>query len=381
MRRRWVTLALGLLVLIGASVQLSEYARGLALVVDAAGLHGRLERLSAWGQRGHRVSSMTLPSRHGPVRAQVYVPEGRVQRALLMAPGVHAAGIDEPRLVEFSAHLAARGLAVVTVELPDLLQYAITPRSTDIIEDAAGWLLAQPHLATDGRIGMVGISFGGGLTIVAAGRAPLRERVAFALSFGGHGDLPRTLRYLCTGEQPDGAERAPHDYGVAIILLAVAGHVVPAEQVEPLRDGIRAFLEASHADMVDKPRAAAIFEQAIQMAGTMPEPAATLMRYVNARDVQALGPILLPHVGEIGGDPAISPERSPAPAAPVYLLHGHDDNVIPAVEAQLLSEYLAPHARVHLLLTPLITHAEVDHPTNLVAIWRLVSFWTAVLDE
>jgi dienelactone hydrolase len=381
MRRRWVALALVLLVLIGGSVRLSDYARGLALVIDAAGVHGRLQRVSAWGARPHRTGSLTLPSRHGPVRAHTYVPDGRVLRALLMVPGLHAAGIDEPRLVDFSKRLAARGLAVVTVELPDLRRFAITAHSTDIIEDAAAWLLDQPHLATDGRIGMVGISFGGGLTLVAAGRPGLRDRVGFALSFAGHGDLPRTLRYLCTGEQPDGTRRPPHDYGLAIILLAAADRVVPADQVDLLRRGIQRFLEASQLDMVDKPRARAVFEEAIQMASAMPEPAATLMRYVNARDVQALGPILLPHVGELGGVPALSPERSPPPAAPVYLLHGYDDNVIPAIESQLLSEHLAPHTRVHVLLTPLITHAEVDRSTDLVAIWKLVSFWTAVLDE
>ena len=42
------------------------------------------------------------------------------------------------------------------------------------------------------------------------------------------------------------------------------------------------------------------------------------MDYVNARDVAHLGPILLPHVAALGGDPALSPARSPAPRAPVY---------------------------------------------------------------
>ena len=78
------------------------------------------------------------------------------------------------------------------------------------------------------------------LSVVAAGRASVRDRVAFVMSFGGHGDLPRTLRYLCTGVQPDGTPRPPHDYGVAIILLGVAPRIVPANQVEPLRDAIQA---------------------------------------------------------------------------------------------------------------------------------------------
>ena len=52
------------------------------------------------------------------------------------------------------------------------------------------------------------------------------------------------------------------------------------------------------------------------------------MREVNDRDVAALGPKLLPYVDALGSDPALSPDRSPATHAPVFLLHGVDENVI-----------------------------------------------------
>src|SRR5207244_7809860 len=105
------------------------------------------------------------------------------------------------------------------VELPDLSRYQITTRTTDMIEDAAGWAAARPeYRGRDGRIGLLGISFGGGLSIVAAARPAIRDHLAFVMAFGGHADLPRTLTYLCTGVQPDGAIRPPHDYGLAIVL-------------------------------------------------------------------------------------------------------------------------------------------------------------------
>ena len=131
-----------------------------------------------------------------------------------------------------------------------------------MIEDAALWLSRQKELAPDGRVGMMGISFAGGLSIVAAARPALRGQVAFAMALGGHADLPRTLTYLCTGIQPDGAVRPPHDYGVAIILLGAADRVVPPEQVEPLRNAILIFLEASRLDMVDKEKSVAEFAHA-----------------------------------------------------------------------------------------------------------------------
>jgi hypothetical protein len=202
------------------------------------------------------------------------------------------------------------------------------------------------------------------------------------MAFGGHGDLPRTLRFLCTGVQPDGTRRPPHDYGLAIVLLGAADRVVPAGEVAPLRAAILSYLEASRLDMVDKARAAQEFTRAKALATTLAEPARTYMGFVNTRDVAHLGPILLPYVSELGGDPALSPARSPLPPAPVYLLHGTDDNVVPAIESELMARQLErEHHTVHLLLTPLITHAEVDRTSTAAATWALIDFWSRLLDE
>ena len=106
------------------------------------------------------------------------------------------------------------------------------------------------------------------------------------------------------------------------------------------------------------------------------------MDYVNTRDVARLGPVLLPHLSTLGGDPALSPARSPLPPAPVYLLHGTDDNVVPAIESVLMARELEQaHHTVHLLLTPLITHAEVDRSSTAKATWALIDFWSRLLDE
>ena len=202
------------------------------------------------------------------------------------------------------------------------------------------------------------------------------------MAFGGHSDLPRTLRYLCTGVQPDGAVRPPHDYGLAIVLLGAADRVVPAAQVQPLRDAILSYLEASRLAMVDQAKAAQELERAKRLEATLEEPSRTYMKYVTERDVAQLGPVLLPHVGDLGGDPALSPARSPFPAGPVFLLHGADDNVVPAIESTLLGKELQSRGiKAHVLLTPLITHAEVDRGSTVTAIWRLIDFWADVLHE
>ena len=358
-----------------------DYFEAAAFVVRAAGLSGAARRAAALEADSVAETAVTIPWRGGELRGRIYTPGNVSGRAILLVPGVHAAGIAEPRLIKFAREIAATGHPVVTAELTDLTRYQITPRTTDMIEDATDWTTthwARAMPRHDRAAAIIGISFGGGLSVVAASR--MGARVGWVLSFGGHGDLPRTLRYLCTGLLPDGKVRPPHDYGVVIILLGVADRLVPPEQVEPLRQGILAFLNASHLDMVDKPGAAVEFERARTLAAALPEPARTFMAWVNTRDVARLGPALLPHVTAFGADAALSPARNPAPSAPVYLLHGADDNVIPAAESETLHEELRGQgARVTQLSTPLITHAEVDHPPSVGEIWRLIRFWAGPL--
>ncbi|MET0273144.1 MAG: hypothetical protein ABW360_09150, partial [Phenylobacterium sp.] len=198
------------------------------------------------------------------------------------------------------------------------------------------------------------------------------------VSFGGHGSLPDVVRFLCTGVQPDGLKRTPHEYSLVVILMNTAEEMVPAEQVAPLRAAIMSNMQAQHLAMVDQKAAAAEFRRTQTMTAALPEPARTLMTYANARNVAALGPMLLPHTGAFTGDPALSPANAPAVTAPVFLLHGADDNVVPAIESRRLAQALSGRAPVHLLVTSLITHAEVDRPPTAGEVWALIRFWRAV---
>ena len=87
----------------------------------------------------------------------------------MLVAGIHPAGINEPRLVALAEDLAATGVAVLTPEIPDMARFRITPHATDVIEDVTAWLAAQGELAPDGRVGLMGISFSGGLWSLAAG--------------------------------------------------------------------------------------------------------------------------------------------------------------------------------------------------------------------
>ncbi len=383
---RWaVVLLVGASVLLAVRMAVRPYVRATSLIVRLAGLERQHPTLAALQTDGVAERRDTVPSRFGPLRAKLYTPMTHTEGALLLAPGVNALGIDEPRLVAFARNLAVSGFVVLTPELPDLSRYLVTARSTDMLEDAALWFSSRTDLTRGHRIGMAGISFAGGLSVVAAGRPSLAGRLAFVFSFGGHANFQRVVRYLCSGAEPpapgiDNPPRVPppHDYGVAIVALDLAERLVPADQVEPLKTGILTFLHASHLALFDQKQAAREFAQARETEATIAEPGRTFLRLVNARDVATLGPRLLPYIANLGDDGALSPDRSPAPDAPVFLLHGAEDNVVPALETLRLGRYLEPHTKVRVLLTPLISHAEVDRPASAAEVAGLVRFWAGM---
>lgn len=365
----------------------APYARAASLIVRAAQLGGRAEDVARkYAYRVTKPPRHLVPTRDGDLAAQFYVPDTRVERTVLLIPGIHSLGIDEPRLTALARDLAGAGVQVMAVALPDLQRYRITPRATDVIEDVVAWMTARDDIGPDRRIGIIGISFAGGLSISAAGRPSIRDQVAFVVSFGGHGDIRRVMRYIATGQAPavSGVTvHPPHDYAASVVLYGLADRLVPAEQLVPLREGIDTFLLASQLTLVDMHRANTTFEQAREMQRALPEPAATLLGYVNDRAVQKMGERVAPYLeGLASDDPALSPELAAPPLAPVHLLHGDGDTVIPTAETILLGRRLEQQGvPVHVLVSGLITHAEVNRGAAASETWKLVSFWSRVLSE
>ena len=368
----------------------------LAFIIRVAkheGVWARLARLAAGDvQEGPIVA---IPTRHGPVETRLYRPDKPARRTAILVPGVHMDGINEERLVGLARELSASGLQVLTVAPPDLTHYRLTTDSTDELEDAIAWAAARNELAPDGRVGIMAFSFSGGLALVASGRPAVRDRVAYVLSLGGHGDLLRVLRYLCQGSMlpvdaqartlAEGGEHIhvprPHDYGAIVALLNLADRMVPAAQVAALEEAITVFLQASSIDRLDPVKAATVFAQARHLGEALPEPARTLMGYVNQRDVAKLGQAITPLLAGLDLPAGVSPERSPPATAPVFLVHGADDSVVPASEMLSLAGKLRSTTRVRAFASRLISHAEANPGAALAEMWSLSGFWQDLLSR
>ena len=396
--RRLTPLLFALAVLVSAAWLMRPYAHGLSFVVRAAGVEGRARRVADLDTTATREREITIPTDSGPLRARVYEPSRSRRRTALLVSGLHPVGIDEPRLVALAHHLSGSGLTIVTPDISELSHLELAPTITEAIQQAGTWLSSEAAVAPDHHVGLIGIGISGGLSVVAAGRSAMAGRVAFVLSFGGHDDLPRVLKYLCTGVEPRPSNqvrlkadtttddptafvRPPDPSGLAGLLLGLAHRIVPPGQVEPLREAIRRFLSAPPQAPADAPQADTELESLRAAAKRMPEPSATLLRYVYARDVAHLGARLLPYVNAYGGDPSLSPSRSPKPSVPVFLLHRADDNFVPAVESEYLAEALHGHAPVRLLISGLAFGAEGDRGIHIGEVLKLAGFWGDLLSR
>src|SRR5690606_33233936 len=98
------------------------------------------------------------------------------------------------------------------------------------------------------------------------------------------------------------------------------------------------------------------------------------------RDVVRVGHAVEPFIEEFGNNPALSPALAPVTDAPVFLLHGSDDNVIPSSETPLTAADLSArgHVPVKWLLTPVLSHARLSTEASIGDLWRLVVFWHRV---
>jgi len=406
-RGRLVGAVLVIAILAGAIFTARPYFRGLSFVVRAADMQGSVRRFADYGAAPVAQRELQIPMASGTIAGRAYAPARPAARAVLLVPGLHASGIDESRLNELARQLAAGGVAVVIPDIPELRQFTISPAITDAIEQSGSWL-AQSELAPDGRVGLIGIGFSGGLTLVAAGRPNLKDHVAFVSSLGGHDDLARVFKYLCTGveapppesaspltglmQQRNAAKTAgtatsvatgwtppPNENGAAIVLLSMADRIVPAPQVEPLRDAIRHFLRTVTLEGAEKERADEQLASLGSLSRTMPEPSATLFRYVTGRDIVHLGARLVPAIPAFGNASGLSPVRSPKPAAPVFLLHGTADNLIPAVEALHLTATLRGATSTRMLLSSAVSGIDVGQPVAARDLMALGSFWGDIL--
>jgi len=315
---------------------------------------------------------LTLPLPSGAVRARLYTPVNRPDApSVVVLHGVHHLGIDEPRMIAFASAMASCGIRVLTPELPDIKDYHVGANSIATIGDSAAWLSQQ----SNGRpAGVMGLSFSGGLALLAAGDRNWRPYIKFVVAIGSQDEMSRVAAFYRTGTDllPDGSEETltPHEYGALVLEYEDLEDFVPTPaDLEPIRAVLRAHLyedRAAEATATARLTHAQLAEARQLMDPTSPITRAALAHAesLHLQDMAAVSPH--GHLDHL--------------TTPVYLLHGAADNIIPSAETQWMEVELPSETLKAALISPVLSHLDMDgaNPTMLDQL-RLVHFFALVL--
>jgi dienelactone hydrolase len=315
---------------------------------------------------------VTIAGVDGPIRARLYFRAGAgPSSGVVVAHGVHYKGIDEGRLVPFARALAEGGHTVLTPELAEVADYRITASGVSVIRDSVKYLAQRRDRVAADRVGLLGFSFAGGLSLVAARDPATAQRLSFVTNVGGHHDLRRVMRFLIHNEieTPAGVVKKPaHEYGLVVLVYGNLERFVPAQDLTCMSAAFKAWL---HEDRKAAREAA--------HARTTPE-AERLWQLLETQHLQDLAPqldqILEAQRAQLAALSSAGHLRDLA--VPVYLLHGTHDSVIPPSETDAANLELegADHQA---LVSPLLEHVEVSKTAGLADKWALVTFMAKLM--
>ncbi|HEY5028451.1 MAG TPA: alpha/beta hydrolase [Candidatus Angelobacter sp.] len=305
---------------------------------------------------------------HGVLRYRMYTPQD-VQNpgGVVLLHGVHHLGIEDPRMWNLARALAGAGVLVMTPELQDLADYRVTARTIDVIGDSAVVLSTRMQR----KVGVLGLSFAGGLSLLAANRSEFRDSIAFVVAIGAHDDMGRVARFFAANviAKPDGVESTfqAHEYGALVLAYSHLEDFFSAQDIPIAREALRQWL----------------WEQPDAMKSAMalsPEGKKELDLLLHHRD-QLRGPLLREitlHKDEMD---AVSPHGHLAQLrTEVFLLHGAGDTIIPSSETLWLAKDV-PAAEIRAsLVSPALVHVNMGDKVTWQQQWQLVDFMAQVLD-
>jgi dienelactone hydrolase len=300
-------------------------------------------RLKAVGLLAEALPSPVHPLRWvtpDPRRSEIRLPRALADqyrpRGLSRAPGlvlVHGAnpeGKDDPRIRDLAAGFARAGREVLVPQL-ELRHQRLDLGDLERIRSAVR------RLGRQGRVGVVGFSYGAGLALVAIGETEeLQDRVAFVATFGGYFDLVDLLQGVTTGIVPSPA-------GPVAWRTEPGALDLVAEQMAGMLGGEdgRAFIGAWKRKDPE---------------GLGPGPL-SLYQLLSNRDPARVRALAARIPGQLRDALAsLSPSRVAARIRfPVLALHSRDDPAAPPSESALLVEAV-PNPRSRFVETGLFRH-------------------------
>jgi len=343
--------------------------------VRAAGLLLRIEDPAHAGRIGSihtypiKESPYEIRTSSEPIHARLYLPQGVADTpCMLVVHGVHHLGIDEPRLVAFARALSGSGIRVLTPELPALADYQVDAHSIDIIGIAA----REFAQSTGQKVGVLGISFGGGLALMAAANPHYHAYIRFVVSVGAHDDLERVSQFFVTNQiaRPDGSvlQMQAHEYGPLVLIYSHVDDFFPPADVATAREALRLLLWED---------VAGSRTEAAKLSPASRDEMELLYHGQIGPLTGEIKDVILRHHADMA---VVSPhDRLRSLDVPVLLLHGSADNVIPPTELVWLAQDVPAEDLKVALTSPVLSHVSMDGKPSLADNLRLVDFMATML--
>lgn len=285
------------------------------------------------------------------IRIRIY---GRRGRPYLIAPGLHHAGPDDPRLDRFCRILARAGHHVIAPYIPSYL--ALTPNAR-AIEDFGRVFAARARWTTARPI-IFSISFGSLLAFALA--ADHGDELDGLVIFGGYADFHATMEFCLTGRVASGREALRDPLNQSVVLMNLLAHLDPAcSDPTAVSEAWRRYVMRvwGRPEMKVNGRFAQIAEE---LAPDVPEHVRELFHIgIGSRPgaVDLAMPALARYDARaLDPSPYLSRIR-----ARVDLVHGTDDDVIPYEQSHELAAKLV-NADVRIHVTGMYGHTGSQTP-------------------
>ena len=295
------------------------------------------------------VHDITFNFRGKSVPAHVYTPRGiGFAPGIVVVHGMHRLGIDDPRFVNAARAVAASGFFVMTPLVPDLVDYRVKGESADLIGTAAQTFAQELNVP---KVGILAISFSGGLSLLAASDPQFAPSIAWVASVGGYYDLAHVLRFFATGEavRPDGSveHKLPHEYGPLIVVYDEPQDFFVPQDVQAAHEALRLLLAENGKESEALTKTLTPADQAI-------------MQRLYHKQRASFAPAILAEIDKRREELAAA---SPAGHlkflhVPVLLLHGSDDVIIPPTEMLWLQQAIPSEYLLDALISPALGHVD-----------------------
>ncbi len=328
--------------------------------------------LANYGVHPVDVRDTTFNFRGKAIPVHIYTPRGiGFAPGIVIVHGMHRLGIDDPRLVNSARAVASSGFFVMTPMVPGITDYRVERESADLIGTAAQIFARELSVP---KVGILAISFSGGLSLLAASDPQYSPSIAWVASVGGYYDLAHVLRFFATGEaiRPDGSieHMPPHEYGPLIVVYDEPQDFFAPADVQAGHEALQ-FLLAENGKASEA------------LTHTMTPDDQAIMQRIYHKERASFGPEILSEIAKHHDElTAASPAgHLQSLHVPVLLLHGADDAIIPPTELLWLQQNIPKKYLLDALISPAIGHVNFGAKVKLRDRLALVHWMALMIHE